>query len=50
MSERGILSRLTGQPQQQAQQQQFLGELLAAAGGAGAAGIIPAFANQQPMK
>jgi len=50
MSERGILSRLTDQPQQQAQQQQFLGELLAAAGGAGAAGIIPAFANQQPMK
>ena len=48
MSERGILSRLTGQPQQQ--QQQFLGELLAAAGGSvnQAGGILPAFTNQAP--
>ena len=37
MSERGILSRLTGQPQQQ-----FLGDLLSSTG----AGMTPAFANQ----
>lgn len=42
MSERGILSRLTGQPQPQP----FLGELMA--GGQAAQGMPPAFTNQAP--
>lgn len=46
MSERGILSRLTGQPQVQQQQQLALNELLAAAGGQASAGVVPAFTNQ----
>lgn len=48
MSERGILSRLTGQPQSQHQQQQFLSaELLNASAHLGQ-GLVPAFANQTP--
>ena len=49
MSERGILSRLTGQPQQQQQQQLALNELLAAAGGGQSSGVVPAFTNQHRL-
>lgn len=48
MSERGILSRLTGQPQSQQQQQQFLAAELLNAGAHLGQGLVPAFANQTP--